>query len=124
MKLYLNKKTITACAAIFMTVLVITSCKEYLDVPPQGELTDDEIRTNPNAASDLVNGVYNSLWQGESFGGPDVHGLSFAFVSNVASDDADKGSNPDDYSAAKDVDNFTLSVNNQIMNGLWRGHYQ
>jgi hypothetical protein len=123
MKMYF-RKIIIALSVIVVLPIVITSCKRYLEIAPQGELSEDEIRTNPNAAADLVTGVYNSLWMGESFGGPDIHGLSYAFLTSVASDDADKGSHPGDYGAAIEIDNFNISTNNQILNAIWRGYYQ
>lgn len=118
------KKSITAFAVITLIILLVTSCKRYLDNAPQGELTDAVIGTDPNAAVNLTNGVYNSLWLGDAFGGPDVHSLSYIILTNVASDDADKGSSPTDYGPALEVDNFTLSANNSIVNGIWRGYYQ
>ena len=124
MKMQFIKKLSSAFAIIAFMVLLITSCKKYLDNAPQGELTDAEISTNPNAAADLTNGVYNSLWLGDAFGGADVHSLSFIMLTNVASDDADKGSSPTDYSPAIEVDNFTLGANNSIVNGIWLGYYQ
>ena len=112
------------CTVITAVTLLVTSCKRYLETAPQGQLTESEISTNPNAAVDLVNGIYNSLWLGDASGGADVHSLSFIILTNVASDDADKGSSPNDYGPALEVDNFTLTANNSIVNGIWRGYYQ
>lgn len=124
MKMQFIKKLLPAFATIALIVLLITSCKKYLDNAPQGELTDVVISTDPNAAASLANGVYNSLWLGDAFGGADVHSLSYIMLTNVASDDADKGSSPTDYGPALEVDNFTLGANNSIVNGIWLGYYQ
>ncbi len=124
MKIQFVKRLLTPLFVILSVVLLVTSCKKYLDNAPQGELTDVEISTNPNAAADLANGVYNSLWLGDAFGGADVHSLSFIILTNVASDDADKGSTPTDYGPALEVDNFTLGASNSIVNGIWLGYYQ
>ena len=124
MKMHFIKKLLSAFAMIAFMVLMIPSCKRYLDNAPQGELTDVVISTDPNAAANLANGVYNSLWLGDAFGGADVHSLSYIMLTNVASDDADKGSSPTDYSPAIEVDNFTLGANNSIVNGIWLGYYQ
>src|SRR3982750_382317 len=109
MKKILNYKFTSLIILLWLLAVLVTSCKRYLENAPQGELTDESIATNPNSAIDLANGVYNSLWLGDAFGGADVHSLSFIMLTNVASDDADKGSTPTDYSPAIEVDNLTLT---------------
>ncbi len=103
-------------------VLFTIACKKYLDVPPQGQLTEDEIKKDPSAAGRLVNGVYNVLWLGDF--GPDIHGLQYVILTNIASDDADKGSTPQDYADAAQIDNFTVTPNNSNINNAWQGYFQ
>src|SRR6478609_6541847 len=84
--------------------------KSFLDVPPQGQQTEDEVKQDPNAASNLVLGTYNTLY----FGGFDntTVGLLFSLTADVASDDADKGSTASDGPEAKQMDNFTIDPHN------------
>ena len=107
------------------TVLFVTGCKKgFLDVQPQGVLTDESAAHDPNLATKLVTGVYNKLYQG-GFDN-DVHGILFCMAADVASDDADKGSTPIDQSPqAVAFDNFTsdLNGNNYYVDRLWVGHY-
>ena len=50
-------------AALALTLALASGCKDYLDVPPQGQLSEDAIRTDPAAAQKLVDGVYNAKKQ-------------------------------------------------------------
>ena len=64
-----NKFLTIALIAGFVS---ITGCKKkFLDVPPQGELTEELALTDPEAADKLVVGVYNTLYFG-SFGNTTV----------------------------------------------------
>lgn len=106
---------------MLIIAVFLNACDKDLDVPPQGQITQEELETNPNAASGLVTGIYNILW-GAPFG-PDVSNLQYIFVANVVSDDADKGSSPTDYAEAGDIDNLNPLTTNGIINNVWRGHY-
>jgi starch-binding outer membrane protein, SusD/RagB family len=106
-------------------VLVVVfgfSCdSDFLDVKVQGGVTT---KTDPKLAQKLVTGVYHSLLQGDSWGDGDVHGFAFMSVTNIMSDDADKGSTPSDQAVpVGDIDNFTLTPTNKFCESLWSGHY-
>ncbi len=109
-------------AALALSLVVASGCKDYLNVAPQGQLSEDAIRTDPAAAQKLVDGVYNAMYLGGF--GPDVHGLQFVILTDIASDDADKGSTPNDYGDALTIDNFTLTPTNGTVNNAWNGYYQ
>src|SRR4051812_32366692 len=76
---------------LWISLSLFTSCKKtFLDVPPQGQLTEDQALVDPEAANNLVGSVYNTLYlQG-------TVGLKFVILGDVTSDDADKGSVPTD----------------------------
>jgi len=105
--------------------LLLTSCKKvFLDVQPQGQLTNESAAKDPNIARKLVTGVYNQLYQG-GFGN-DIHGIIFCMATDVASDDADKGSTPSDQApqaVAFDQFNSDLNSTNFYVDRLWNGHY-
>ena len=109
-----------------LTLLLTTSCKKnFLDVKPQGDLTEASVANDPSLAGKLVTGVYDQLYQG-GFGN-DIHGILFCTATDVASDDADKGSTPSDQAPqAVGFDDFTsdLNSNNYYVNNLWNGYYQ
>ncbi len=111
-------------AALALSLALASGCKQYLDVAPQGQLSEDAIRSDPAAAQKLVDGVYNALYLGGF--GPDVNGLQYIVLTDIASDDADKGSTPSDYGAglAGDIDNFTTTPSNGVINNSWNGYFQ
>jgi hypothetical protein len=120
--------TINKFASIFFCVsfLSFSSCKKsFLDVPPQGQ---ESPTLDPNIALDEVTAAYNGLITTDptgasAFNGFDVHGLFFITVTNIMSDDADKGSYAGDQGPANDIDNFTLTSDNTYVAGLWSGYY-
>ena len=107
-------------AALALSLALVSGCKDYLDVAPQGQLGADVI--DAATAQKLVDGVYNAMYLGGF--GPDIHGLQFVILTDIASDDSDKGSSPNDYKDALDVDNFTLNSTNSNINNVWNGYYQ
>jgi len=113
---YIIITTAFAAAGIF------GSCsKTFLDVKPQGQITEVLALTDPEAAGKLVGGAYNTLYFGGF--GPTTVGFLWAISNDVASDDADKGSTPGDFSPLGEIDNFTATPNNFIFNNIWSGHY-
>ena len=107
---------------ILLTTFLALACREeFLDIPVQGGVTT---ANDPQLPQKLVTGVYNSLLQGDSWGNGDVHGFAFVTVTNIMSDDADKGSTASDQAVpVGDIDNFTLSPTNRFAETLWSGHY-
>ncbi len=115
-----NKNIIITSTLAF--VVMLGGCKkDFLEVDPQGQTTEVLALTDPDAAAKLVGGVYNSLY----FGGFDKTTVGFLWVlaNDVASDDADKGSTPGDFSPLGEIDNFTHTANNFIFNNIWSGHF-
>jgi len=98
--------------------------KSFLEVPIQGQGTPS---TDPQVALNNVTGAYNALITPDptqsEFGSYDIHGIYFITVTNIMSDDADKGSYPGDQPLAADIDNFTVNSDNTYVAGLWRGYY-
>ncbi len=100
----------------------VISCSEsFLDVPVQGAATAE---SDPSLAEKLVTGVYNTLLSGDAFGSGDTHGIAFISATNIMSDDADKGSSPNDQiGIIGELDNFTHGPTNIFVGSLWSGHY-
>jgi hypothetical protein len=96
--------------------------KDFLEVPPQGQITEQAALTDPGAANNMVTGVYNSLYFGD-FGNTTV-GFLYVIATDVASDDGDKGSTPTDFSEALQIDTFGIQTTNFILDNLWKGYYQ
>ena len=103
------------------TTLFVGCKKDFLEVSPQGQTTEVLALTDPDAASKLVGGVYNTLYLG-GFGKTTV-GFLWVLANDVSSDDADKGSTAGDFSQAGEIDNFTHTPTNFIFDNIWSGHY-
>lgn len=117
MNLILKHKNILCC--LLTAVLTgITSCDNYLDVKPQGQIDQEASALDPATAQKLVVGVYNTMWEG------DMHGFAFVQMTNIASDDADKGSNTgDDMPNSGALDNLTMDASVNTLNSAWRLFY-
>jgi hypothetical protein len=111
--------------ALFCFVIIFAGCKKtFLNVPIQGQGT---AAIDPTVAINDVTGAYNALITPDptqsGFGQYDIHGIYFITVTNIMSDDADKGSYPGDQPQAADIDNFQTTSDNTFVAGLWRGYY-
>lgn len=116
MKKNLNKLSLSL---FILAVVTITACKKFLETAPQGQISVDAIATDPAAAENLVTGVYNSLWDGN------MHGFNYVGMTNIASDDADKGSNAADGAATFGaVDDLTMDASNGLLNSVWSAHFR
>jgi starch-binding outer membrane protein, SusD/RagB family len=115
------KKTLYKIAvAALLPMALLTGCKkDFLDVPPQGLLTEEQALIDPAAADKLVGGVYNSLYSQGTVG------LKFVILADVTSDDADKGSVASDPGFdGVFLDNFTYTPNTGIFNDMWVEYYK
>lgn len=120
-KIYIKTASLICISAA--VAFGISSCKKYLNVNPQGQTSEAEIISSPTAANDLVTGVYNIFYAGDPFGN-DIDGFQFIVITDIASDDADKGSSPSDYGDALQIDNLQATASNGVLNNVWNGHYQ
>jgi len=110
--------------ALVAVPLMMAGCgKKFLDVNPQGQQSQLSALTDTASPNQTLAGAYNSLY----FGGFDKTTVGFEWVmmTDVASDDADKGSTPSDFSTngAGDIDDFIVNPNNGIVLNVWNGHY-
>lgn len=107
---------------LILVIVCLQACtSDFLDVPVQGKST---AATDPDLAEKLVVGAYNSLISGDAFGGGDTHGIAFISCTNIISDDADKGSTPNDQKGIiGEIDNFLHTPNNIFVGSIWNGHY-
>ena len=110
---------------LFCFTALLAGCKKsFLNVPIQGQGTPT---TDPTVALEEVTGAYNALITPDptqaEFGDYDIHGIYFITVTNIMSDDADKGSYNGDQPLAQEIDNFTITSDNPYVAALWRGYY-
>lgn len=106
--------------SIFVLFLLATfSCKkEFLDRDPIGKLTSSTFFTTEEHAVQSVNAIYQQLrvWETHAFG--------FLGATDIMSDDADKGSTPNDGLYLKDLDDFIHTSDNTAVKSIWTGYFQ
>ncbi|MEB2775089.1 RagB/SusD family nutrient uptake outer membrane protein [Algoriphagus sp. D3-2-R+10] len=108
-------------AAVGLSILMsvgLMSCEDYLDKAPLGELTSENFFKDELQATQAVNATYSHL---RNF---NVHVFSYIGITDIASDDADKGSVPGDAGFLQDINDFTFDANNTAVNGIWSGYFQ
>lgn len=98
-------------------LVTAVSCTEVLDRVPQGEFTLDNYFQTEDHAVQSVNAIYNQLreWQ--------VHVFSFIGMTDIVSDDSEKGSFPSDGFFLQEVEDFEFTASNVAPSSVWSGYY-
>lgn len=115
----MKKNTLKKFVLVWGLATVLGACKkDFLQVAPQGQLTEDQALIDPSAADKLVTGAYNTLYRQGTLG------LKFVIIADVTSDDADKGSVAGDNGFdGIFLDAFTHTANTGIFNDVWKDYY-
>lgn len=107
---------------IFLAVSLLwvaSACSsDFLEKEPLGEITEAAYFKTSSHAVEATNAVYNMLRRWE------VHVFSYIGMTDIVSDDADKGSTPTDASFLLELDNFTYNATNLAPLTVWTGYYQ
>ncbi|MEQ9262894.1 MAG: RagB/SusD family nutrient uptake outer membrane protein [Owenweeksia sp.] len=102
----ITKNTFPIRKFIVLALLVASSyaCKkDFLEIPPQGELTSTQFPTSPEHALLATNGAYGGMRQWDyNYGGFPI--------ADIISDDAYKGSNPGDGARMKLIDTYSFTA--------------
>jgi hypothetical protein len=113
------KKTVYPLAILlFLALGLLPGCEGFLDINPQGELTQESFPTTGPDALLAVNAAYTTLrqWHYHSGGYP---------ILDIMSDDALKGSNPNDQLATVGpYDNFDITPTQDGLDRWWSALYQ
>ena len=113
-------KKINLIIIAFISAIIFGCSGDFLDVEQRDALLDDATLVNgDDGAESLVTAIYAKFldWNLSSF--------SWIGVSSIITDDADKGSEPGDTGADKDLlDNFTFNASSPSFNDVYRGYYQ
>lgn len=100
-------------------VAVFGGCKkDFLDRNPKGQLTFDTYFETEDHAVWATNAIYQKFrtWEMAAF--------PWIGITDIISDDADKGSTDNDGLYLLEIDNFTFDATNVAFSGAWAGHYQ
>jgi len=111
-------KTILSLAVVAVVIPLMTSCNGLLNDKPLGQQTSETFFANKQDAIDATNATYEMLreWQ--------VHVFSYLGVTDIISDDADKGSTPTDASFLLELDNLKYDAGNLAFKDPWSGYYK
>ena len=122
------KKIITyKIISILLCVSLMIGCNDFLDEPtPQGKVPSSTYMDNEENAEKVIYGLYELL-SFTSGTGPDgvwIDNHYEFYMGNLASDDAEKGSEPMDYPDLQMVCQYQVNSNNTLvtnfyMNGFW-----
>lgn len=103
---------------IAVFALFITGCEEELNTRPEGTVPTIGIDyTKPENIFLSVSAAYASL---RSYG---AHVFPYIGAFEIASDNADKGSTPEDNPPMLELDNLTYEADNGLVNDLWKGYF-
>lgn len=101
-----------------LSVFVMVGCEDFLDIRPEG--------TVPSAGMDYtksdnvflsVSAAYAKLRTSST------HSFAYIGAFEITSDNADKGSSPEDNPTMKQLDDFSFETNNGLINELWTGYF-
>lgn len=104
-------------AAVLLAGSLTLSACDLLDTSPKGELTSGNFFETSDQAVQATNATYSQL---RNF---NVHVFSWLGVTDIASDDATKGSVPDDASFLLELDRRTFNSSNLAFGATWGGYY-
>lgn len=110
---------ITKIFTSLLVIMLFSSCvDDILDKKKPAELSSDTFFQTEDHAVWATNAIYNQLrdW--------DVHVFGFIGLTDMISDDSDKGSLPNDANFLNDVDNLTFDASNIAFLGVWTGYYR
>ncbi|MBU2464980.1 MAG: RagB/SusD family nutrient uptake outer membrane protein, partial [Bacteroidetes bacterium] len=102
----------------FLPVFFLSSCSDFLEVNPQGQVTQEVFPTTGSDALLATNASYATLrdWHFHSGGFP---------ILDIMSDDAMKGSNPNDgLNTIGPYNNFSITTTQDGLDRWWSALYQ
>ncbi len=104
---------------VILMVVSFSACEDDLDIEPSDSMTVLDFLNNPENAKNLVNGVYNKQLD------YNMYSFSWIGMTNITSDDADKGSSATDTGTDKHkMDNLTFAPSDISFNDVWQGRYE
>jgi hypothetical protein len=111
-------KALSIFTYIFLTIIVLTGCEDFLDVRTEGSLITTGIDYSKSENTfKPVSAAYAEL---RDYG---AHVFPYIGMFEIAADNADKGSSADDNPTMKELDNFSFTASNALINALWIGYF-
>lgn len=110
-----------------LNILVITSCSEdFIELKQQGRLTDQNYFDDNNNAIMFINACYDAIsWDEGIYLGVEQTSHFYEFLfGDILSDDARKGSQPDDYQAIVPLEEWRAFSSLEFTKSMWMASYK
>ncbi len=104
--------------SVFALSIVFTGCEDFLDQRPEATIPGSGI--DYSKSENIFLSVSASYAKLRNYG---AHVFPYIGAFEVTSDNADKGSSPEDNPPMKEMDNLTYQSNNGLINDLWISYY-
>lgn len=99
-------------------ILTFVSCEDFLDIRPEGTLPTTGI--DYSKSENVFLSVSASYAKLRNYG---AHVFPYIGTFEIASDNADKGSSPEDNPTMLEIDNLTYQSGNGLINDLWTSYF-
>lgn len=110
-------KELKLLSAILVAVM-LTGCEDFLNMRPEGTIPSTGMDYSKTENIFLpVSAAYASLRNGST------HAFPYIGAFEITSDNADKGSTPEDNPTMKEIDDLAYDKTNEMIRQLWEGYY-
>ncbi len=99
---------------MMILILTVVSCEEFLEIRPEGTLPTTGI--DYSKSENVFLSVSASYAKLRNYG---AHVFPYIGAFEIASDNADKGSSPEDNPTMLELDNLDYRPDNGLINDLW-----
>jgi len=101
-----------------LSIFLFTGCEDFLNIRPEATVPSTGMDYTKSENVFLpVSAAYAKMRTGNT------HAFPYIGAFEVTSDNADKGSSPEDNPTMKQLDEFTYDSNNSLINELWTGYF-
>lgn len=101
-----------------LSIFLFTSCNGFLDIRPEATVPSSGMDYTKSENVFLpISAAYATMRTGGT------HSFSYIGAFEITSDNADKGSSPEDNPTMKQLDNFTFDPSSTLINELWGGYF-
>lgn len=105
-------------ATVILSVTLFCGCSDFLDI--RQEATVPATGLDYSKAENIFLPVSNAYAKLRTSA---THGFAYIGAFEITSDNADKGSTPEDNPMMAQLDNFTYNASNTLLNELWQGYF-
>lgn len=103
---------------ILFTMIGLTNCEDFLDIRPEGTIPTTGVDyTKIENVFLPISASYAKMRSNNS------HAFPYIGAFEIAADNADKGSSPEDNPPMKEIDELNYQATNGLVNELWIGYF-